>query len=89
MKASEEGILTGYRVVDVKVDFYDGKMHPVDSKDIGFNRRLFRIQRIIMAPGRACLSDQYGGDFSGFRRLHGQSYGRPFEPAWKRSRGWT
>src|SRR5260221_8332853 len=35
-KASEEGILAGYRVVDVKVDFYDGKMHPVDSKDIAF-----------------------------------------------------
>ncbi len=28
--------LAGYRVVDVKVDFYDGKMHPVDSKDIAF-----------------------------------------------------
>lgn len=36
MKAAEEGILAGYRVVDVKVDFYDGKMHPVDSKDIAF-----------------------------------------------------
>ncbi|MBI5382621.1 MAG: elongation factor G [Opitutae bacterium] len=31
-----EGILAGYRVVDVKADFYDGKMHPVDSKDIAF-----------------------------------------------------
>src|SRR4029077_7635752 len=28
--------VAGYRVVDVKVDFYDGKMHPVDSKDIAF-----------------------------------------------------
>jgi len=36
MKACEEGILAGYRVVDVKIDFYDGKMHPVDSKDIAF-----------------------------------------------------
>src|SRR5258708_15265201 len=36
MKAAEEGILAGYRVVDVKVEFYDGKMHPVDSKDIAF-----------------------------------------------------
>ena len=35
-RACEEGILAGYRVVDVKVDFYDGKMHPVDSKDIAF-----------------------------------------------------
>lgn len=31
-----DGILAGYRVVDVKVDFYDGKQHPVDSKDIAF-----------------------------------------------------
>ena len=34
--ACGEGILAGYRVVDVKVDFYDGKMHPVDSNDISF-----------------------------------------------------
>ena len=31
-----EGILAGYRVVDLKIDFYDGKMHPVDSKDVAF-----------------------------------------------------
>jgi elongation factor G len=34
--ACEEGVLASYRVVDVKVDFYDGKMHPVDSSDIAF-----------------------------------------------------
>ena len=34
--ASTEGILAGYPVVDVKVDFYDGKTHPVDSKDVAF-----------------------------------------------------
>lgn len=34
--ASEEGILAGYQVTDVKANFYDGKMHPVDSKDIAF-----------------------------------------------------
>ncbi len=34
--ACAEGILAGYRVVDVKIDFYDGKMHPVDSKDVAF-----------------------------------------------------
>jgi elongation factor G len=31
-----EGILAGYKIVDVKAEFYDGKMHPVDSKDIAF-----------------------------------------------------
>ncbi len=34
--ACEDGILAGCRVVDVKIDFYDGKMHPVDSKDVAF-----------------------------------------------------
>jgi len=34
--ACAEGVVAGYRVVDVKIDFYDGKMHPVDSKDIAF-----------------------------------------------------
>jgi elongation factor G len=34
--ASGEGIHAGYRVTDVKIDFYGGKMHPVDSKDIAF-----------------------------------------------------
>ncbi len=35
-QACTEGILAGCRVTDVKIDFYDGKMHPVDSKDIAF-----------------------------------------------------
>ncbi len=34
--ACVEGIMAGYKVVDLKVDFYDGKMHSVDSKDIAF-----------------------------------------------------
>jgi elongation factor G len=34
--AATEGIHAGYRVTDVKIDFYGGKMHPVDSKDIAF-----------------------------------------------------
>ena len=34
--AEGEGILAGYQVCDLKIDFYDGKQHPVDSKDIAF-----------------------------------------------------
>ncbi|HEY8994502.1 MAG TPA: elongation factor G [Lacunisphaera sp.] len=34
--AGTEGIHAGYRVTDLKVEFYGGKMHPVDSKDIAF-----------------------------------------------------
>ena len=32
----EDGIIAGCNVVDIKIDFYDGKMHPVDSNDISF-----------------------------------------------------
>ncbi len=32
----ENGVMAGYPVVDVKVAVYDGKEHPVDSKDIAF-----------------------------------------------------
>ncbi|MBN1880151.1 elongation factor G [bacterium] len=31
-----QGIIAGYRVKDIKVELYDGKSHPVDSKDIAF-----------------------------------------------------
>ncbi len=31
-----EGIISGSMVVDLKIDFYDGKMHPVDSNDMAF-----------------------------------------------------
>ena len=34
--ACQEGVVAGCRIVDVKIDFYDGKMHPVDSNDMAF-----------------------------------------------------
>ncbi len=34
--AAVAGVYAGYKVIDVKADFYDGKMHPVDSKDVAF-----------------------------------------------------
>jgi len=58
MKACEEGILAGYRVVDVKIDFYDGKMHPVDSKDIAFQiAGYFGSRKHSTWLGRACRTD--------------------------------
>jgi len=55
MKARDEGILAGYRVTDVKIDFYDGKMHPVDSKDIAFQiAGYFAFKEAFMAA-RPCL----------------------------------
>lgn len=34
--ALAKGVLAGFQVVDVKATIYDGKDHPVDSKDIAF-----------------------------------------------------
>ncbi|MDZ7316267.1 MAG: elongation factor G [candidate division KSB1 bacterium] len=42
----EEGVMAGYKIVDVKAVVYDGKEHPVDSKDIAFQiagREVFKM----------------------------------------------
>ena len=55
--ACTEGILAGYKVVDVKIDFYDGKMHPVDSKDIAFQiAGYFAFKEAFMKRAPACWS---------------------------------
>ena len=36
MQKMEEGPLTGSYCQDIRVSIYDGKMHPVDSKDVAF-----------------------------------------------------
>jgi elongation factor G len=53
--ACAEGILAGYRVVDVKVDFHDGKMHPVDSNDIAFQVAGYWAFKEAFAKAKACL----------------------------------
>jgi len=50
-----EGILAGYRVTDVKVEFYDGKMHPVDSKDIAFQTAGYYAFKESFMAARPCL----------------------------------
>jgi elongation factor G len=42
----EQGVMAGYPVVDVLTAVYDGKEHPVDSKDIAFQiagREVFKL----------------------------------------------
>ncbi len=53
--ACNEGVLAGYRVVDVKIEFYDGKMHPVDSKDIAFQIAGKEAFRESFLASRPCL----------------------------------
>src|SRR6266545_2955704 len=71
--AMSEGVASGNHVVDVKVTLFDGKMHPVDSKDIAFQiagHEAFKIaaqkaQPVIMEPIYALeisVPDQFAGD---------------------------
>jgi elongation factor G len=71
--AMSEGVVSGNHVVDVRVELFDGKMHPVDSKDIAFQiagHEAFKIaaqkaQPVIMEPIyllEITVPDQYSGD---------------------------
>ncbi|HXQ81670.1 MAG TPA: elongation factor G, partial [Opitutaceae bacterium] len=52
---AHEGVLAGYRIVDVVVDFYGGKMHPVDSKDIAFQVAGYHAFKESFANASPCL----------------------------------
>ncbi len=53
--ACAQGILAGCKVVDIKIDFYDGKMHPVDSKDIAFQTAGKHAFREAFLAAQPCL----------------------------------
>ncbi len=53
--ACREGILAGFRVTDLKVDFFDGKMHPVDSKDIAFQVAGYHAFKEAFQSATPCL----------------------------------
>ena len=71
-----QGVIAGYPVVDVKAVVYDGKEHPVDSKDIAFQiagREVFK--KVMMEAGPVLLEpiysvtitvpEEYTGDIMG------------------------
>ncbi|MBN1760030.1 MAG: elongation factor G [Chitinispirillaceae bacterium] len=71
-----EGIIAGYPIVDVKVTLVDGKMHPVDSKDIAFQiagREVFKkafemSSPILLEPVvdmQITVPEDYTGDIMG------------------------
>jgi elongation factor G len=56
----EQGVIAGYPVVDLKAIVYDGKEHPVDSKDIAFQiagREVFK--KVVKNAGPALLEPIY------------------------------
>lgn len=75
-QATVEGPLSGSKVIDLKVAFYDGKQHPVDSKDIAFQiagRGAFRdafqkADPILLEPIyeiEVKIPEEYMGDVMG------------------------
>jgi elongation factor G len=74
--AMEKGPMAGYPVVDIAVEVYDGKEHPVDSKDIAFQSAGKHALHDAMNNAKPCLLEpivdmeivfpsQYTGDING------------------------
>ena len=56
----EQGVIAGYPVVDIRSAVYDGKEHPVDSKDIAFQiagREVFKLA--VKSAGPVLLEPIY------------------------------
>ncbi|ETX00415.1 MAG: hypothetical protein ETSY1_11310 [Candidatus Entotheonella factor] len=71
-----EGIMAGYPVVDLKVELFDGKEHPVDSKDIAFQiagreaikEAVMKAQPVLLEPIvklEVFIPSKYMGDITG------------------------
>jgi elongation factor G len=83
----ENGVIAGYPVVDVKAIVFDGKEHPVDSKDIAFQtagREVFKLafkaaNPVLLEPiyiVEVTVPDEYMGDvMSDFNTRRGRVLG--------------
>jgi elongation factor G len=83
----DSGVIAGYPVVDVKAVVYDGKEHPVDSKDIAFQtagREVFKsafreANPVMLEPiyrVDVTVPDEYMGDvMSDFNTRRGRVQG--------------
>lgn len=74
--ALHAGVLGGFQVVDVRVTIYDGKTHPVDSKDIAFqiaaahafSEAIKQAQPVLLEPialVKVRVPDAFMGDVIG------------------------
>jgi len=58
-EAMEKGLLAGYPVVDVKVQFYDGKSHEVDSSDLAFKIAAFHCFKKALEQANPVLLEPF------------------------------
>ncbi|MFH1677147.1 MAG: elongation factor G, partial [bacterium] len=76
IKAMEKGVIAGYPVVDIRVTVFDGKYHPVDSKEIafitagskGFKAGFLQATPILMEPiykVEIMVPEEHMGDIMG------------------------
>jgi len=72
-EAAESGVMAGYPVTDIKVTFYDGSSHEVDSSEIAFKMAAIfafregieRAKPVLLEPimrVEVVLPDEYLGD---------------------------
>ena len=83
----DQGVIAGFPVVDVKAVVFDGKEHPVDSKDIAFQtagREVFKLamqqaEPVLLEPiyrVEVIVPDEYMGDImSDFNTRRGRVLG--------------
>jgi len=75
-EAMQSGVLAGYPVVDLKVKFYDGKSHEVDSSEIAFKiassmalrKGVLETNPVLLEPimnMEVFVPDEYMGDVIG------------------------
>ncbi|MCX5907968.1 MAG: elongation factor G, partial [Deltaproteobacteria bacterium] len=76
VEGMSQGVLAGYPVVDVKVKFYDGKSHEVDSSEIAFKiasvmafkKGVMEANPVLLEPimnMEVSVPDEYMGDVIG------------------------
>ncbi|MCS7199054.1 MAG: elongation factor G [Caldimicrobium sp.] len=58
-EAMEKGVLAGCPVVDLKVQFYDGKSHEVDSSDLAFKIAAFHCLKKALEQASPTLLEPY------------------------------
>ncbi len=74
--AMQEGAMAGYPMVDIRAIVYDGKTHPVDSKDIafqiaarhGFKEAIMKAKPVLLEPIMdvdVTIPDEHMGDITG------------------------